>query len=194
MTKEEAKQVFLSRGFVEVEGGTIYDADKWRESCHVISEWLEQEPYDDAISRQAVLKLQYRIDDSATLSTRDVVNVEDIEDLPNVTPKENVTEFADRCRECGARMAEKYKDCFQPKSNQQPLNEEVAKAFQLGMSFGFIDGLNANKNDIPLDELRAELYNYITHSPYINGCTNCCRLRDDVLRIVDKYKVENDRK
>lgn len=44
MTREEAKTVFLNRGYVEVEGGTIYDSDKWRESCRVISEWLEQEP------------------------------------------------------------------------------------------------------------------------------------------------------
>ena len=44
MIKEEAKTVFLNRGYVEVEGGTIYDANKWREACHVISEWLEQEP------------------------------------------------------------------------------------------------------------------------------------------------------
>lgn len=48
---------------------------------------LEQESCDDSISRQAVLSMQYRIDDSATLSTRDVVNVDDIEDLPPVTPK-----------------------------------------------------------------------------------------------------------
>lgn len=52
MTREEAKTVFLNRGYVEVEGGTIYDADKWRESCRVISEWLEQEPSEDAINRQ----------------------------------------------------------------------------------------------------------------------------------------------
>lgn len=44
MTREEAKTVFLNRGYVEVEGGIIYDADKWREACVVISEWLEQEP------------------------------------------------------------------------------------------------------------------------------------------------------
>lgn len=44
MTREEAKTVFLNRGYVEVEGGTIYDADKWREACRVISEWLEQQP------------------------------------------------------------------------------------------------------------------------------------------------------
>lgn len=49
-------------------------------------------------------------------------------------------------------QAEGYKDCFQPKSNenlcssQQDHNEEVAKAFQLGLSFGFMDGLKeANK-------------------------------------------------
>lgn len=49
---------------------------------------LEQEPCEDAINREEVLKLQYRIDDSATLSTRDVVNVEDIKALSSVAPKE----------------------------------------------------------------------------------------------------------
>ena len=56
MTREEAKQVFLSRGYVEVEGGTIYSPDKWREACVVISEWLEQEPCEDCISREAIKK------------------------------------------------------------------------------------------------------------------------------------------
>ena len=55
MTKEEAKIVFLNRGYVEVEGGTIYDANKWRKSCRVISEWLEQEPSSDCISRQETI-------------------------------------------------------------------------------------------------------------------------------------------
>ena len=54
-------------------------------------EWLlknhyKKEPGGDLISRQAVLEKQYRIDDSATLSTRDVVNADDIEDLPLVNP------------------------------------------------------------------------------------------------------------
>ena len=49
MTREEAKDVFLNRGFIKVEGcrGEIYHPDKWREACVVISEWLkspEQEP------------------------------------------------------------------------------------------------------------------------------------------------------
>ena len=40
MTREEAKEVFLNRGFID----GIYDGDKWREACIVISKWLEQEP------------------------------------------------------------------------------------------------------------------------------------------------------
>lgn len=43
MTFEEAKKIFLNRGYIEVPGGTYYDADKWRESISVISKWLEQE-------------------------------------------------------------------------------------------------------------------------------------------------------
>ena len=38
MTKEEAKQIFLNRGFVEVDGGSIFDGDKWREACYLISQ------------------------------------------------------------------------------------------------------------------------------------------------------------
>lgn len=54
MTREEAKDVFLNRGFIEIEGcrGRIFNADKWREACVVISEWLtslEQEPVLDKI-------------------------------------------------------------------------------------------------------------------------------------------------
>ena len=43
MTKEEAKQIFLNRGFVEVDGGSIFDGDKWRLACRLISQWLERE-------------------------------------------------------------------------------------------------------------------------------------------------------
>lgn len=121
MTKDEAKIVFLNRGYVEVEGGTVYDPDKWREACIVISEWLEQEPCEDAISRQAVLNMQYRIDDSATLSTRDIVNVDDIEDLPPVTPQPKTGHWIERrsratghiesvCSECGAEEGYPYND------------------------------------------------------------------------------------
>ena len=45
MTREEAKEVFLNRGIID----GIYNGDKWREACIVISKWLEQEPVLDKI-------------------------------------------------------------------------------------------------------------------------------------------------
>ena len=57
MTFEEAKKIFLNRGYIEVSGGTYYDADKWRESITVISKWLEQEPCEDVVSRQTVIDM-----------------------------------------------------------------------------------------------------------------------------------------
>lgn len=107
--------------------------DEYTEAVNMAIKALEQEPCGDAISRQAVLELQYRIDDSATLSVRDVVNVEDIEDLPPVTPQPKmgqwIVEAGDRetgyggctmcsecagegntemdyCPNCGAKMTE----------------------------------------------------------------------------------------
>lgn len=74
MTRAEAINYLTSTGLTE-------------EQVMEVVEALEQEPCEDAISRQAVLSMQYRIDDSATLSTRDVVNVDDIEDLPSVIPQ-----------------------------------------------------------------------------------------------------------
>ena len=87
MTREEAKQVFLSRGYVEVEGGAIYDADKWRESCRVISEWLEQEPCEDAISRQDAYKCLEIHGDYDTLNEV----YESLQKLPSVKPQEPKT-------------------------------------------------------------------------------------------------------
>ena len=40
MTREEAKEIFLNRGYID----GVYDGNKWREACIVISKWLEQEP------------------------------------------------------------------------------------------------------------------------------------------------------
>ncbi len=93
MTFEEAKKIFLNRGYIEVPGGTYYDADKWRESITVISKWLEQEPCDDAVSIQVAKKaledrfieLQKRHDDTR-YETNYCLNT--ILELPLVTPKE----------------------------------------------------------------------------------------------------------
>ena len=54
MTFEEAKDVFLNRGWMPVENGVIFDGNKWRESVQVISRWLEQESCSDCISRSSI--------------------------------------------------------------------------------------------------------------------------------------------
>lgn len=57
MTREEAREIFLNRGFVN----GLFDGDKWRQSIVVISEWLEQQPtakenlvVGDCISREFI--------------------------------------------------------------------------------------------------------------------------------------------
>lgn len=49
MTREEAKEVFLNRGFVN----GFFDGDMWRQSIIVISEWLEQEPEQDISTKKS---------------------------------------------------------------------------------------------------------------------------------------------
>ena len=83
MTREEAKEVFLNRGFID----GIYNGDKWREACVVISKWLEQEPTTknglgvDAVSREEVLWLV--ADDNLSMGQV----VKGIHALPSVTPQ-----------------------------------------------------------------------------------------------------------
>ena len=96
MTREEAKEVFLNRGFIEVDGGEIYDGEKWREACIVISEWLKQEPCGDAISRQSTLKPYEGLKDD------DVIAVwlirKNIEQQLSVNPQEPKTDVLDKIR------------------------------------------------------------------------------------------------
>ena len=68
------------------------------------SKRFRQEPCTDAISRQALLKdlYQYKISCAGRIQAA-ILEVEElVEKMPSVTPKsETVTEFVDRCRECG---------------------------------------------------------------------------------------------
>ena len=108
MTREEAKTVFLNRGFEEVDNGTYYSPDKWREACVVISEWLEQEPCEDAISRQAVNNLQkYRYNCGDTSIT--CISLKSVNDLPSVKSQEETGYWRHyegmlTCSECGAEF------------------------------------------------------------------------------------------
>lgn len=60
----------------------------------------------DAISREAVIEIL----GNYGCTNREGLIFKDIQALPPVTPKsESVTEFADRCRECGARYGKMLK-------------------------------------------------------------------------------------
>lgn len=81
MTFNEARDVFLNRGYVEVEGGQIFDGDKWRQCIVVISEWLKKEPCEDVISRQTAI--------DAVTKTSGIRGdaLKALYDLPPVTPQ-----------------------------------------------------------------------------------------------------------
>lgn len=91
MTFEEAKQIFLNRGYEQVDGGSIYNADKWRDSVIVISNWLQQEPV-DAVSRADAIKAVTTMCEEYT-STKSTYHphidfvVEELNKLPSVQPK-----------------------------------------------------------------------------------------------------------
>lgn len=90
-----------------------YKTSKYCKVCakehRQLAEWLkdykrlkEQEPCKDAISRQAVIDVIEREQFKGDA-------ISEIEKLPPVNPQETVTEFADRCRECG--KMKRCKDC-----------------------------------------------------------------------------------
>ena len=43
MTREEAIQIFLERGWIKLENGTYFDGSKWREAIMVISDYFRNE-------------------------------------------------------------------------------------------------------------------------------------------------------
>lgn len=44
MGLREAVEIFIKRGYIEVEGGKYFDGDKWRLACYVLSKFLEDNP------------------------------------------------------------------------------------------------------------------------------------------------------
>ena len=80
MTIEEAKEVFINRGYVNVKGGTIFDGDKWRQSVEVITEWLKEQPCEDAISRSEAIRVASGYCHWANIP-------DELAKLPSVNPK-----------------------------------------------------------------------------------------------------------
>ena len=77
MTREQAKEIFLNRGYIKVDGGVVYDGDKWREACVVISEWLKEESILDKIRAEIVDLGQRTMNDnraSGIWACRDIID------------------------------------------------------------------------------------------------------------------------
>ena len=112
MTREEAKEIFLNRGWVKVNGGEIFDGNLWRQSLVVISEWLkEQEPCEDAISRQAILGLPKRkLKNYFGDVIGECIGVSEIKNLPSVTPKQKTGHWIKGECNCPVCGEDKYKD------------------------------------------------------------------------------------
>ena len=91
MTREEAKEIFLNRGYVD----GIYHPDKWRDACVVISKWLEQDSCKkDEISRQAVIDLLQSLLDKSMIE----FFTDKVKKLPSVTPTVETAEWNEKSR------------------------------------------------------------------------------------------------
>ena len=130
MTFEEAKDVFLNHGWIKVEGGTYFDGSKWREAVRVLGDYLQREPCEDTISRQAVKKaLEDRFMELQKRHSADRYEtnfcLNTILELPSVTPQSKMGHWIDSsngwmcseckrdnkkdtkyCPNCGAKMQE----------------------------------------------------------------------------------------
>ncbi len=122
MTREEAKTVFLNRGYIELDGGSYFDGNKWRESIVVISEWLKEEPCEDAVSREAVINafpdiliVGYNHTGIAEYNHACIVKI--VKSLPSVTPKPTECEDAVNIHDVIERVWEKLSDGYAEKAH-----------------------------------------------------------------------------
>lgn len=83
---------------------------------------LEQQPCEDCISRQAVRKLICQNNDYYGYSERFHEFTEKCLQLPPVTPQ-TVTEFADKCKECGKIQNELFEDAVSRSEAIKKFNE-----------------------------------------------------------------------
>lgn len=105
MTREEAKDVFLNRGFIEVEGcrGRIFYGDKWREACAVISEWFKEEPVIDKIRAEIFEEKECAYADFERYKVEYLG--QDWEDVYDSLPQDDYRYGMERCLE----IIDKYK-------------------------------------------------------------------------------------
>lgn len=102
MKREEAIKMLRGMKAENLNLANLYTKDRYN-ALDMAIKALEQEPCEDAISRKDVIKavdLHTFDTDIGLCLDNDISCI--VENLPPVTPKGvTVTEFADRCRECG---------------------------------------------------------------------------------------------
>ena len=180
MTKEEASNI-LDDYDVNFDGHT---AEEIAEAFEVAFRALEQEPCNDAISRKAVLNTTICEGISCNECSFNEIDGEPgcllharIDELPSVTQKsETVTEFADRCRECGAKYGKllKREPCPDAISRQDVL--DLAKKGVL-VSNGNYESVCKAINELspvnPQHKWETCFDCPVSHGcPKIKGCTN----------------------
>ena len=94
-----------------------------------VTEYIEQEPCDDCVSRQAVLKIVNGGGGSHELYGVFERLTREVKALPPVTPTrtETVTEFADRCVECGNEYGRRIKELEKSMENLQKIEQIIKK-------------------------------------------------------------------
>ena len=105
MTHELKKAIEIVKAYLDMDS----DVDsEYLNAQRTIIQALETQPTDaDCISRQVVLEKAINVPIAKVVTEdkmicRKIVFIEDIQKLPPVTPKGvTITDFADRCRECG---------------------------------------------------------------------------------------------
>lgn len=151
MIREEAlvelKERVACAKYVNEEYADMVDVN----ALEVAVKALEQEPCEDAISRKEILN---RLEESGIYGYFEQKWMENkleevIKSIPSVMPKsETVTEFADRCRECGAKYGKllKQEPCEDCVSRQYLVEKAVCwdKHFADGIRYvALTDILNA---------------------------------------------------
>jgi hypothetical protein len=152
----------------------IYEGKTIREWVDILS---KQQICGDCISREEAIKtvLPY--------TSGDLI-ADDIKKLPPVIPKGvTVTDFADRCRECGAEY-EKMLEASNPFINKPCISEGVCREDKMQV----------------LDKIRDEIEQLPTKT--ITNWNGCCPDIDYpeieyvdkniLLSIIDKYKTESE--
>lgn len=116
MPNEEAREVLQKQ--IDIYGQE-YDVEGI-EALKKAIKMLELQPCEDTISRQAVLDNAYAYGNGLEPEGY-CVNVEDIQALPSVTPQQqSVTDFADKCKECGKILNDKLQISWIPVSEKLP--------------------------------------------------------------------------